>query len=192
MSEVARISFAETRRRIAEDERVLRHCYESRNLRYGSLFWNPSRVCVVLYRLSRYCYCRRWFLLSRLLWQLNMLLTGADIAALSDLGEGLLIVHPVAVVISGSAGKRLVVEGFGGMGGGLSMENVGAGPGLPTLGDDVELAHGAMVLGPVKVGSRVRIGPGCTVTRDLPDDTETLEPPIRIRRVQAIAKSGHE
>jgi serine acetyltransferase len=33
----------------------------------------------------------------------------------------------------------------------------------------------------VRIGSRVFIGPGCTVVRDLPDDTRVSSPPIRIR-----------
>jgi serine O-acetyltransferase len=185
MAQATRLTFRETLRRLAEDRRVLRACYTARGVEADSVWWTPSHVCVALYRLTRYCYVRGWRLPSRFFWQLNLLLTGADIAPLSDLGEGLLIVHPVAVVISGSAGRGLVVEGFGGMGGGLEMHDVGAGPGLPLLGNDVELAHGAMVLGPVTIGNGVRVGPGCTVTRDIPEHSEVLEQPVRIRRAAA-------
>ncbi|MEW6676498.1 MAG: serine acetyltransferase [Pseudomonadota bacterium] len=175
------LSFAETRRRMRGDCQALRQCLRARGLPDGALFWSPACQCVMLYRLSRHCHVRGWNLRARFFWQLNLWLTGADISPMSDLGEALLVIHPVAVTISGSAGRGLVVEGWGGMGGGLDMADIGAGPGLPVLGDDVVLDHGAMVLGPVRVGHRVHIGAGCTVTRDIPDDSIVEEPPVRVR-----------
>ncbi len=183
------LTYGETRRRMAEDRRVLAQCLQDRGAELGWPWGSPSYVCVALYRLARYCFVRGWTLRARCLWQINLFLTGADISPLSDLGEGLLVVHPVAVTIVGRAGRGLIVEGFGGMGGGMAMDDIGAGPGLPVLGQDVELARGAMVLGPVAVGDRVRVGPGCTVTRDIPDDTEVEEQPLRLRR-DTLAESS--
>jgi serine O-acetyltransferase len=175
------ISHRETRRRLAVDRERLIACMRERALPVGRVGLSHAFACVFLYRYSRLCFERGWKRRARILWQLNMFLTGADISPISDLGEGLLIVHPMAVILVGSAGKRLLVEGTGGCGGGLALEDIGAGPGLPSMGDDVSLARGAMVLGPVRIGSRVFIGPGCTVVRDLPDDTRVSSPPIRIR-----------
>lgn len=176
------ITHRETRLRLAVDRHRLVECLRIRNLPVGRVGLSHSYLCVFLYRYSRLCFERGWTRLARLVWQLNMFLTGADLSPMSDLGEGLLIVHPIAVIVVGSAGKRLLVEGIGGCGGGLALDDIGAGPGLPSMGDDVSLARGAMVLGPVRIGNRVRIGPGCTVVRDLPDDTEVAPPPIRVRQ----------
>ena len=170
----------ETLRRLGVDRRRLEQCFRERAIPVRGVLLSPSFLCVAFYRFSRYFYARGWTRLARVAWQLNMLLTGADISPICDLGEGLLVVHPVAVTIVGSAGRGLAVEGLGGMGGGMAMDDVGAGPGLPLLGDDVQMARGAMVLGPVRIGSAVRIGPGCTVTRDLPDRCEVLSHRIRI------------
>ena len=142
---------------------------------------SPSFLCVLLYRLSRFCFCNGHTLLARCIWQCNVWLTGADISPLSNIGEGLLIVHPVAVTIVGTAGPGFTIEGLGGLGGGLLMDDIGAGPGLPMLGENVCLQRGAMVLGPVKIGDRVTIGAGCTVTRNVPDDSQVLPHRIRVR-----------
>ncbi len=181
MPTVSTLSCRESLRRLGVDRRRLLACYLARGIVVRSVAFSPSFLCVALYRLSRHLYARGWGLAARAVWQINMLLTGADISPISDLGEGLVVVHPVAVTVVGSAGRNLLVEGHGGMGGGLDLRDIGAGPGLPLLGHDVQLARGAMVLGPVRVGHGVRIASGCTVVRDLPDGCEVLPHPIRVR-----------
>jgi serine acetyltransferase len=37
--------------------------------------------------------------------------------------------------------------------------------------DDVCIESGALVVGPIRVGDRVTIGPGCVVSQHVPDDT---------------------
>lgn len=39
----------------------------------------------------------------------------------------------------------------------------------PTLGDDVLVAWGAVIVGAVRIGSEAQIFPNCVVTRDVPD-----------------------
>ena len=183
------LTLRETLRRIKTDRQRLQNCYLERGVPGRNVILSPSFLCVVLYRVSRFLFVRNCRLMARLVWQINMLLTGADISPMCDLGEGLLIVHTVAVTISGSAGCMFTVEGYGGMGGGLAMDDIGAGPGLPLLGDDVQMARGAMVLGPVRIGNSVRIGPGCTVIRDLPDGCEVLAHEIRVRGGTIMAEN---
>ena len=42
---------------------------------------------------------------------------------------------------------------------------------MPTLGDDVFLGAGAMVIGDIHIGDRVFIGAAAMVTEDVPDDS---------------------
>ena len=49
-----------------------------------------------------------------------------------------------------------------------SRADIGAGPGLPVIGDEVEVYPGSFVLGPIHIGDRVSIGPGCGVLKDVP------------------------
>jgi serine O-acetyltransferase len=182
VARAATLTWTETRARMRADRaRLEAHCAAAGDtIRPGRLA--APRTCVALYRVSRFCYARGWRARARLLWQLNLWLTGADLSPLADLGPGLVVIHPVAVTLVGSAGRDLTVEGWGGLGGGLELRDVGAGPGLPLLGDSVRLAHGAMVLGAVRIGDRATIGAGCTVTDDVPADHVVSSAGVRVLR----------
>jgi serine acetyltransferase len=166
----ARISWGETRLRLREDAARLRGPLANGVApRALCLVLYPPYLCILLHRLSHHLWTRGHGLGARLLWHLNILATGADIHPHCDLGGGLLIPNPVAISLSGRAGKNLTVMARAGLGGELSRrEDVGAGPGLPFLGDDVGLAPHAGVLGPVTIGGGVRVAPGCVVTRNVP------------------------
>lgn len=177
----APLTLAETRRRLRCDRARLIRCLRERGAG-ATVAASPSWHAVRLHRYSRLCYVKGWRIMARLLWQVNLWLTGADISPSSDLGEGLVVLHPFGVTVTGAAGRNLMIEGLGGMGGGMSLLDVGAGPGVPVLGDDVYIDRNAMVLGPVRVGDGAHIGPGCTVVRDLPAGSVVSLPPARIRR----------
>lgn len=137
-------------------------------LRPAARFLYPPYLCVFLYRISHYLQRRGNIRLARLIWHANQVLTGADIVPSARFGGGLVISHPVGISLVGVAGKNLTVMAQAGLGGEIGrLQDVGAGPGLPLLGDDVHLAPSSGVLGPVKIGSRVRLAPGCIVTRDV-------------------------
>lgn len=112
--------------------------------------------------------------------QANSILTGADIHPHCNLGGGLLIPHPVALTCSGSAGENFTMMPLCGIGMLPRAADVGAGPGLPLLGDDVWMGPGSGVLGPVRIGSGTRIGPGAGATHDLPAGSIVgVGPPLR-------------
>lgn len=82
--------------------------------------------------------------------------------------EGSLSIHPEAVI-----GDRLGV-----------MHNVtigtNMGDGAPVIGDDVFIGVNSVVLGPVRIGDRVRIGANTAVTTDVPSDSIAIGSPARI------------
>lgn len=171
---------------LGEDRRRLRFVLGQHGIAAGAGF-SPSFLCVVLFRLSHYLFVNGHTITARLVWQLNLFATGADLSPMCRVGEGLVVMHPVGAIILGCAGRGLTVEGHGGLGGGMALDDIGAGPGLPVLGDDVRLARGASILGPVRIGDRVLVGPGCTVVRDLPADTEVSAHEVRLRRTGSVA-----
>lgn len=133
---------------------------------------HPSFICVLLYRISNHFYRAGHKYVARFFWQLNFLLTGADISEPADIDEGLVIMSPPGTAIMAKVGRNLTVMPCAGLGGELGRrEDVGAGPGLPVVGDDVILEPHSGVLGPVVVGHRVRVPAGIGITRDVPDDT---------------------
>ncbi len=146
-----------------------------------ALMLHVSFQCVLLHRLSHHCQRNGWPRLARLWWRLNIIVTGADIHPASDLGPGLFIQNPMGVAIAGRAGSNLSIMAGSGLSRDLERrEDVGAGPGLPVLGDDVWIEPHGGVIGPVRVGNRVRIGAGVPVTQDVPDDRELQCPRPRV------------
>jgi serine O-acetyltransferase len=177
------LTWRETRSRLRADRRRLAASLG----RDGGGSWvtliHPSFVCAFLYRLSHHLHRSGRRFLARMCWQFNTLLTGADISPPSDLGEGLLIVNPPGTAISGSAGRNLTVMPSSGMGAEVGRrQDIGAGPGLPLLGDDVVLGAHTGVLGPVRIGHRVHIKTGAVVTFDVPQDTVVEGPVARMLR----------
>ena len=168
---MAALSWLETRQRLSEDRVRLRALL---GVRFGraprTLIFQPSYQCVLLHRLAHYFWRRDQGLWARLFTQLNAFATGADIHPHCDLGGGLLIPHPVALTASGHAGRGLTMMPLSGIGMLPRTRDVGAGPGLPWLGDGVWLGAGSGVLGPVRVGDGCRIEAGAALTHDAPGD----------------------
>lgn len=181
----AAISAAETRVRLAADRERLRAFIADRpQLARGILWLQPSYQAVYLHRWSHFFFQRGNRLLARVLWHLNLLLTGADISPLADIEGGFVLVYPVCTIVLGKAGRNLTVIGHSGFGGGMSSLNIGAGPGLPVIGDDVWLDLGAFILGPVHVGDGVVIKARSLVTSDVPAGYVVDSSASRVRKAE--------
>ncbi len=177
------LSWAETRARLRADRARLTEMLDTDGRRPLVLALHPSALCVLLHRVSHYLFCGGHRYLARVFWHLNAVWTGADISSPSDLGPGLLIVNPVGAAVSGNAGRNLTLMPLAGLGSELGRrEDIGAGPGLPVLGDDVFLEPLAGVLGPAQIGDRVRICAGAVPTHDVPEDMVVRAPAPRLMR----------
>jgi serine O-acetyltransferase len=182
------ITWSETRAMLREDHRRLLPyvaAYEE-NLP-AHAYTHPSFICVLLYRISSYFFHRGWKYRARLFWHLNCTLTGADIPPQANLGPGLVIVNPAGVSLMGKTGRNLTVMPCSGLGGEVGRrEDIGGGPGVPVVGDDVTLEPFSGVVGPFRIGDRVRI-PSCLgVSEDIPDDCELLGPQVRMLRRRGL------
>ena len=175
-----------TRDRLKQDKQRLRSSFDAGDS--GHMPWlafHPSFQALWLHRWSHHHHARGNRLFARFLWHLNLLLTGADLSPISDIGPGCLLCHPAGTVFFGRSASRLTLLGRVTVGGGRGTTNIGAGPGLPVLGDDVVLGHGTLVLGAVRIGDRVCVGAGALVITDVPDDCEVCVAPSRIVRPKA-------
>jgi serine O-acetyltransferase len=152
----------------------------------ASLFFDPSYRAVFLHRWSHFFFRRGNRLMARFLWHFNLYATGADVSPLSDIGPGLVILEPLACILVGTAGRNLTIRAHASFGGGMSREDIGAGPGLPRLGDDVEMDFGSVVLGPVRIGNGAYIGPRCVVRADLAPGTNVAPAVARVRRIPEV------
>ena len=190
----AGVGWGETRRRMAEDRLRLLTSLARDDARRGlPLICHPAHLCTVLHRMSHYFSCRGHRFVARLLWHLNVVLTGADIHPAADIGGGLLIPYPASISIAGNAGRNLTVMALSGIGGELNdQSDIGAGPGLPILGDDVYMAPHTGILGPIRVGHRVRIEAGSILTCPVPDGAQVTSAPVRSLRTATGGGEGHQ
>lgn len=133
------------------------------------LVLNAGFLSVALYRLSRWFKLRELEIPSRLVDRLNEGLNGIQITGEANFGPGLEIHHPAGIVISPltTGGRNCVILGSGVTTG---LRDIHHDPASQTveLGDNVTLATGCKVLGPIKLGDNVTVGPNVVLMQDVP------------------------
>ena len=185
------IIFKETLKRMAEDKSRLLDCYRKEN-RDPPLFmiFNTSYLCVFLFRISHYFYLLKRYFLAQTFWFVNLRLTGANIHFGTEIEGGLFLNIPLGVNLCGRIGRNCTVAGDSAIIKSRSFEDVGAGPGLPVVGDNVFIRSGSIVHGPVIIGNNSCIGPRCLIETDLPDNsTVELTEPIK-RIIENVTADG--
>lgn len=98
-------------------------------------------------------------------------------------GPGLSIAHTGTIVVNQNAriGARCRIHQGVTIGEGAGRQSV--------LGDDVELAPNALVIG-ARLGDRVQVWPGAVVARDFPSDVVLAGVPARVVRVRTLEPDG--
>lgn len=175
------LRWAETRALIRKDFERFFPPTDERPALSKRVFWLllPSYQCMLLYRLYRHAYLRGWRKLASFLFLVSLYLTRAEIPPSTSIGGGCLICH-CPVILCGRIGENFTLMGDGGIGGGFESDDIGGGPGLPVVGNDVVMAIKSIVLGPVRIGDGARLGPSCTVMRDVPAGAVVAGPLSRI------------
>lgn len=145
------------------------------------LAMHPGAWAVVLFRLATWLHHRGLRPLSRLLYILNMALTGVDCAPGAVVGPGLAIPRPHGSGFGYGVqiGRDVRLYSGARLGGG-GMEDSEA-DGMPVIGDGVWLMDGAKVFGPLHVGDGARIGYNAWVVRDVPAGAIAEGAPARSR-----------
>jgi serine acetyltransferase len=163
------IGWAETKARLSQDAVRLRRFQRSK-FGYAPLIWflDPAWLCVFLYRLSHLAWQSGHRKTGRLFMQLNSLLTGADMQPPAEIGGGLLVPSPCGVNISGKVGRNLTALALAGIGGSVRDRDIGAGIGLPVIGDDVAAHQFTGIQGSIRLGDRVVADFGAGAVVDLP------------------------
>lgn len=57
---------------------------------------------------------------------------------------------------------------------------------VPTIGDNVFIGTGAVIVGKINIGNNVIIAANSVVTKDVPDDCYALGTPAEIRKIRTI------
>ena len=143
-------------------------------------FYNPGLLCVLLYRLSAR-FSRSGligYFISTLIWRFNVLFTGAYLSPNARIGPGLRLPHPIGIVIGDGAriGSNVTI-----------YQNVTLGVSdpvtmlYPTVGNDVAIYCGAVLLGDIRIGDNAVIGANAVVLKDVPDGMTAVGVPATLK-----------
>jgi len=138
----------------------------------------PGIHALILHRIAHQLHIKGIKLAARLISQFSRLITGIEIHPGAKIGDGFFIDHGMGVVIGETCEIGDNVTLYQGVTlGGTGKEK---GKRHPTIGDNVVVSAGALVLGSITVGSGVKIGAGSVVLKDVPDNCTVVGVPGRV------------
>ena len=150
----------------------------------SALITDPGTLSCFLYRLQESAHNKGNVRVATLLRGLNISLTGADFAPGCDLGPGLVIRHPVGIVVGceAVAGPNCTLLQQVTLG---EKYADGRSPHeYPVLGENVVVGAGVKILGAVHVGDWAVIGANAVVTSDVPPGATAVGIPARVMFVE--------
>jgi serine O-acetyltransferase len=138
----------------------------------------PGLHAIWMYRVAHYLHTHGIPLVPRLISMLGRALTGVEIHQGAHIGKGFFIDHGMGVVIGETAEIGDNVTIFQGVTlGGTGKER---GKRHPTIEDNVVIAAGAKVLGPITVGESSKVGAQSVVLQDVPSNCTVVGVPGRV------------
>ena len=149
----------------------------------AALIWNaltrPGLLATVLLRLQERLVARRMLAPAKLVRTVCVMLTGADFVPGCRVGPGLYLPHPAAIVIGGEVrvGRDATIHQGVTLG---ERPAEGRGTGSPIVEDGAFIGAGAVVVGPVRIGGKSRIGANAVVLHDVPHGATVVGAPARV------------
>ncbi len=153
----------------------------------------PGLHAIWLHRISHRLWKAKLFFIARFLSHVARFFTGIEIHPGATIGRRFFIDHGSGVVIGETAeigDDVLLYQGV--VLGGVSLKK---GKRHPTIGNNVLIGAGTIVLGPVHVGDGARIGAASLVISDIPDHAVAVGVPARIGigfSAREIQELGHD
>jgi serine O-acetyltransferase len=155
----------------------------------------PGLHAIWMHRLAHPLYVARVPLVPRLISMFARLITGVEIHEGARLGHGIFIDHGMGVVI----GETAVIGDNVTMYQGVTLGGTGKEKGKrhPTIEDDVVIAAGASVLGPITIGRHSKVGAGAVVIEDVAPNCTVVGVPGRVthcsgERISQMNNLHHE
>ncbi len=143
----------------------------------------PGLQAILVHRLTHLLWNLKIPFVPRVLSQVSRFFTGIEIHPGAKIGKGFFIDHGMGVVIGETAeiGDDCVLFHNVTLGGTGKHK----GKRHPTIGHNVMIGTGAILLGPVTVGNNVKIGANTFILmRDVPDNTTVAGTPGRIVKMK--------
>ena len=138
----------------------------------------PGLHALWMYRIANLFWRLKFRLISRLISHFARFFTGVEIHPGATIGRRFFIDHGMGVVIGETAeigDDVLMYKGV--VLGGTSLEKKKR---HPTVGNNVVLGTGAIVLGAINLGDHSRIGAGSVVLHDVPANATAVGVPARV------------
>ena len=135
---------------------------------------------ISLYRVSRWLYLHHIPVLPKLITLLIFLIYNSKVPYQAEIGAGTKLGYGgIGVVIHADSviGSNCIISQQVTMGGGNSKY-----PGVPIIGDNVDISKGAIVFGGITIGNNVTIGANAVVNKPVPDNAIVAGVPAKILR----------
>jgi len=137
----------------------------------------PGLHAIWIHRLANGLWRRNMRLPAQLVAQTGRFITGIEIHPAAVIGEGLFIDHGAGVVIGETAEIGENVTMYQGVTlGGTGKEG---GKRHPTVGDNVVIGAGSLLLGSITLGDNVKVGAGSVVVNNVPANSTVVGNPGR-------------
>ncbi len=137
---------------------------------------------IFFYRISRWLFLHHVPLLPKLITLWIFLMYNSKVPYQAEIGKGTtlgyggigVVIHKKAVI-----GKNCLIGQHVTIGGGNSHY-----PGLPVIGDNVHISHGAVVFGGITVGNGAVIGANAVVNKPVPENAVVAGVPAKVLRIK--------
>jgi len=151
---------------------------------FGRFVWvaltQPGIQAVTIYRLQAAIEITRYRRVAWLLYRLGLFVTGAEFGPGCVVGPGLVMHHPVGVIVGSGAtlGQDCTLLSRVTLGS-RTVTSDGVGGPMPTVGDRVVMGTGCVVIGDVHIGDGASIGANAVVLSDVPPGLTAVGVPAR-------------
>jgi serine O-acetyltransferase len=142
------------------------------------LFCYPGLHALWMYRIANFFWRHGFYFLGRLISHLSRFLTGIEIHPGAKIGRRFFIDHGAGVVIGETTeigDDVLLYQGV--VLGGVSLKKEKR---HPTIGNNVMIGAGTIVLGPLSIGNGAKIGAASLVVKDVPQNSVAVGVPARV------------
>ena len=139
----------------------------------------PGLHAIWMNKIAHFFWMHKFLFIGRFISHINRWLTGIEIHPGAKIGKRFFIDHGMGVVIGETAeigDDVLLYQGV--VLGGRSFEKKKR---HPTLGDNVVVGAGAVILGPVNIGEGAKIGAGSVILQDVPSGATAVGVPGKIK-----------
>lgn len=137
------------------------------------IFLYPGFHALIIYRISHFFYKIKLYFIARLISQIGRFLTQIEIHPGAIIGKNLFIDHGCGIVI----GETTIIGDNCTIYHGVTLGGTGKDKGKrhPTIGNNVMIGAGSIILGPINIGNNVKIGAGSIVLKNVEDNTTVIQ-----------------